>query len=369
MLAAALRPGRRPGAAGGRGRRSTPPAEVERGCPPERAAGRRGSPRLPRRLRLRAGLLGVGDAGPGRDCRASRRPPPRPGPRVLPGRQHLLARQRRALQGAFRRRLRAPDPRLQGPRGPGQSRPEGLPGRRGVRALGVLPAGPPDVAGGGPQGALPAPGARGGRGGGEGEGRHRGGERRRAGGGGDPHAPWQLPSRRRHRVRGRGAGSEELQCRSGAGSHAVRLRERREGRSSLAPSAALLQHPLAAAQAQPRGESPRSCGGPAPAAARRRHGAGLEHPRRRREHSRQERRSAARGRAAAPLASKRHVAVGPRARGVPSSLEDRRHAPPAATRRGRARAGSSASALAATATSPGCATSSRARSRTWSPPT
>ena len=219
LLAVGPGHGRRPWTAGRRGRDRRLPGGRPRVSARARP-GRRGPSRLSRRLRLRPGLLGVGDAGPGCDRRPPRPPPPRPGPGVLPGRQHLLAGQRRPLQVALRRRLRAPDPRVQGPRGPGQSRREGLPRGRGVRALGVLPAGAPDVAGGGPQGSLHASGPRGGRGGGEGGGRHRGGKRRRAGGGGDPDPPRQLPARRRHRLRGGAARARRPATPRAALSHA-----------------------------------------------------------------------------------------------------------------------------------------------------
>ena len=123
------RPRRRVDGAGRSRSRRTPPKEVGRGCPPERAQD--GEVRL----------VFLGDSGygqgfsewgtQGQDAIAARLAQPeaaaRPG--VLPGRQHLLARQRRPLQDALRRRLRAAHPRLQGPRGPRQPRPQGLPGR------------------------------------------------------------------------------------------------------------------------------------------------------------------------------------------------------------------------------------------------
>ncbi len=220
--------------------------------------GRRGAARLPRGLRLRRGFLGVGDPRPGRDRSAPREPDAAARPGLLPRRQHLLARQREPVQGTFRRRLRPADPRLQGARRAREPRPQGLSGGRGVRALGILPAGAADVARRRPQGPLQASRPRRRRRRPEGRGRHGGRERRasslrrrsaRCAGTACPATP--------RRSSPRSPARRPLLRQGGALARPVRLRNRRARRPAGARAAALLQHPVAAAEAHAGGEAGR----------------------------------------------------------------------------------------------------------------
>ena len=155
--AGAPRPAAPPGVVSARPRAAAPET-VGRGCPPERA--RDGEVRL----------VFLGDSGygtgvsewgtHGQEAIADRinRPGPPARPRLLPGRQHLLAGQRRAVQVALRRHVRPAHPRVPRPRRARQPRREGLPGGRGVRAVGELLPGAAHGAGRRPEGALSAPG-------------------------------------------------------------------------------------------------------------------------------------------------------------------------------------------------------------------
>ena len=326
--------------------------------------GRRGPARLPRRLGLRPGLLRVGHPGPGRDRRAPGAAEAAARPGVLPGRQHLLARQRRPLQDALRRRLRPAHPRLQGPRGPRQPRPQGLPGRRGVRAVGVVPEELRSSLVGDRKARYIRQGLDEAQAAEKAEADTQGGNRRRAGGRGDQDAARQLPSRRRDGLRERDQGDAGLLRGGGALAHAVRLRQRGEGRPALAAAAALLQHPVAAAAAD-AGGGVRTARRPPDAAAGRRDGARLEHAgsRRRRPAARAGRTSCSCSGCATPCRSgcPRRASRTASGRSWRCTTPRTRHRP--------APAGCSASASAATATHWDCASSSTTRSRTWSRPT
>ena len=123
--------------------------------------------------------------------------------------------------------------------------------------------------------------------GGEGEGRHRGGERRRL-------AAEAIRTRRGNCLPGDATAYEERGGGTETCNAAAALAHTQFGFGSVEkgdPPSRHRQRYYSILWPLPKlnpGASPGSCGGPAPAAARRRHGAGLEHPRRRRGHARRE---------------------------------------------------------------------------------
>ena len=257
LLAAARRAPPRP--------RPTSFQQVARGLPARARPGRRGAARLPRRLGLRRGLLGVGRARAGRDRRADRQPHAcsrtscsswgttstgaaaptctRPASTTsTTGSSATARRTSRSATTTSRAAARSSrDERwescLQELRTASTADSKARYMRQGI--------------------AEDEAAAQGGGG-------HGGRERRRAGGGGAPHAraanclpgdatAYEDPS----------AGQKTLQRGGGPRARAVRLRKRRARAIPRPPAAALLQHPLAAAQAHAGGEKADRGGPPA----------------------------------------------------------------------------------------------------------